>query len=42
MDQRITIVKNYRNKETLRLMELQQLADTITKRWSSFDASSRC
>ena len=30
MDQRITIVKNYRNKETLRLMELQQLADTIT------------
>ena len=30
MDQRITIVKNYRNKETLRLVELQQLADTIT------------
>ena len=30
MDQRITIVKSYRNKETLRLVELQQLADAIT------------
>ena len=26
-----TIIKNYRNKETLRLVELQEVADTIRK-----------
>ena len=30
METRITIIKSYRNKETLRLMELQALADTIS------------
>ena len=30
METRITIVKNYRNKETLRLLELQALADAIS------------
>jgi len=29
MNTRITIIRNYRNKETLRTMDLQQLADTI-------------
>jgi len=29
MSTRITIIRNYRNKETLRTMDLQQLADTI-------------
>ena len=29
MAPRITIVKNYRNKETLRLVEMQELAEMI-------------
>ena len=29
MTAKITIIKNYRNKETLRLVELQEVADTI-------------
>ena len=29
MTAKITIIKNYRNKETLRLVELQEVADSI-------------
>ena len=31
METRVTIIKNYRHKETLRLVDLQVLADTISK-----------
>jgi hypothetical protein len=29
MTQRVTLIKNYRNKETLRQVELQELADLM-------------